>query len=141
MNCLLKAAFAFYGTGADPYTFSEAASNTFAEARASMLDLVGCLQTLLPLFYSPGFLSDCAPLLKEAMIELVRLSTDSHGRTQLSKAFKLCTPLKTENEALDVINWAASGLIGMAMLDYPFPSNYGISLPGKGAYGYLWTTI
>ncbi|ELR16807.1 lysosomal ProX carboxypeptidase [Acanthamoeba castellanii str. Neff] len=102
-----SAPLAFYGTGISPYAFTDSASDTFAQAR-------------------PG----CAPLVSRAFDVLQKLSATSDGRARFSAAFKLCSPLNSQADAEAVINWVDSGLIGMAMLDYPFATNYGISLPG-----------
>lgn len=79
----------------------------------------------------PPYIEGCAPLIKKGFAELQQLATYPQGWASITQAFRLCTPIKSQNDAFAVINWVDSGLIGMAMLDYPFPTNYGISLPGR----------
>jgi len=46
----------------------------------------------------------------------------------MSKALGTCTPIQSESEGDSWINWIVSGVADMAMLDYPYPTNYGIPL-------------
>lgn len=83
-----------------------------------------------PLYVRARNRAGCAPLLSRAFDVLQKLSATPDGRARFSAAFKLCSPLNSQADAEAVVNWVDSGLIGMAMLDYPFATNYGISLPG-----------
>ncbi|ELR11692.1 prolylcarboxypeptidase isoform 2 preproprotein [Acanthamoeba castellanii str. Neff] len=101
-----SAPLSFYGTGISPYAFTNSASDTFAQARLG-----------------------CAPLIAQAFETLQRFSATPEGCERFAKAFKLCGPLNSQAEASAVVYWVEMGLASMAMLDYPFASNYGVSLP------------
>jgi hypothetical protein len=76
-------------------------------------------------------------LIAQAFETLLRFSTTPVGRERFAKAFKLCGPLNSQAEASAVVYWVEMGLASMAMLDYPFASNYGVSLPGTPFFQWL----
>jgi len=71
----------------------------------------------------------CGPLVEQAFSELNNLSMTPAGLNTFTEEFHLCEPLENYDDAQTVIEWITSGLSGMAMLDYPYATNYGISLP------------
>eukprot|EP01087_Luapelamoeba_hula_P025072 TRINITY_DN977_c0_g1_i1.p1 TRINITY_DN977_c0_g1~~TRINITY_DN977_c0_g1_i1.p1 ORF type:complete len:531 (+),score=76.80 TRINITY_DN977_c0_g1_i1:216-1595(+) len=106
-----SAPFAFYDTGVSPYIFTETATATFGAAKER-----------------------CDSTLASALKLMNSLSRTQAGRDRIAKSFKLCnvstsSPLSLAG-AQAVIGWVESGLVGMAMLDYPYSTDYGISLPG-----------
>eukprot|EP01130_Rhizamoeba_saxonica_P005733 TRINITY_DN2277_c0_g2_i3.p1 TRINITY_DN2277_c0_g2~~TRINITY_DN2277_c0_g2_i3.p1 ORF type:complete len:444 (-),score=69.82 TRINITY_DN2277_c0_g2_i3:165-1496(-) len=102
-----SAPFSFLGSGISPFAFTEAASNTYETAR-------------------PG----CGQNIKVALSDIEKYAATPDGRTKISKDFNLCKPISTQNEGIEVLNWAVGGLMGQAMLDYPYPTEYGISISG-----------
>jgi len=100
-----SAPFAFYGSGVSPYAFSEAASFTYENA-----------------------LSGCGSIIKKGYSLLYDLSTTQSGRDKLSTTFKLCYRLLNQSIAQDFINWVDAALQSQPMLDYPYPTNYGINI-------------
>ncbi|KAL6073285.1 Dipeptidyl peptidase 7 [Balamuthia mandrillaris] len=107
-----SAPFGFYGTGTSPYAFSDATTETFAQAKP------GCDKTISAVFD-----------------QMQKLAVTASGRQKLAHDFKLCHGTKkdrilSKEGAEQLIAWVVDGLQGMCMLDYPYPTNYGISLPG-----------
>jgi len=52
------------------------------------------------------------------------------GRDQLSITFNLCNNTHpTYDDAWALIDWVQAGLLDQCMLDYPYPTDYGIPLP------------
>jgi hypothetical protein len=100
-----SAPFGFAGSGMSPYSFTDAATATFAAA-------------------VPG----CDVAIQKAINLMFQLAVTSGGRAQLSQKFQLCTPLQSIDDAYNLIYWAVAGLEDMCMLDYPYPTNYGISV-------------
>jgi len=89
-----------------PTSFMDAAQNTYESA-----------------------LDGCGDAIQDAFTTMFNLSATEAGRKNFTASFKLCGPLQSQSDALQVIQWVQDGFTGMAMLDYPFPSDYGISLP------------
>jgi len=103
-----SAPFGFVGTHKSPSLFALAASFTFEDAQ-------------------PG----CGTAIKSSLATFMELTKSQSGRDQIHDKFKLCGNEKlSETEALEVANWLITGFLDMCMLDYPYPTDYGISLPG-----------
>ena len=66
----------------------------------------------------------CSDAIRSSWQRVFFLSRSQSGRATLSSEFKLCKPLKTEEEALQLANWASSAFDFMAMGSYPYPSTY-----------------
>jgi len=105
-----SAPFAFDGTGVSPYAFSDAATQTFAQAG-----------------------QNCDTIIANAFATMEKVANEgAAGLARLAEDFSLCggaSALPSLDAAWDLIYWAVGGLQGMAMLDYPYPTNYGIPLP------------
>ena len=100
-----SAPFAFVNTpGMDPYRFMDTTTKTYAAS-------------------GPG----CDVAIGVALQQIQTLSQTEAGRAQLTKEYSLCSPLQTTD---DLLGYTESALVDMAMLDYPYPSNYGLTLPG-----------
>lgn len=52
------------------------------------------------------------------------------GKAELVKTFKLCEPLKTADDINKFIDWLANIYINLAMVNYPYPTNFLAPLPG-----------
>jgi len=72
---------------------------------------------------------NCGKVIQEGFKVLQNWSQTPVGLNYLSESFKTCAPLTSKAEAEALINWVLDGLTGMAMLDYPYSTDYGISLP------------
>eukprot|EP01089_Gocevia_fonbrunei_P021585 TRINITY_DN843_c0_g1_i2.p1 TRINITY_DN843_c0_g1~~TRINITY_DN843_c0_g1_i2.p1 ORF type:complete len:526 (+),score=107.68 TRINITY_DN843_c0_g1_i2:132-1709(+) len=103
-----SAPFAFPGTGVSPDAFTIAASNTFEQA-------------------APG----CGSALKDAINQLEQLTQTQQGRNTIVEKFNLCSqPYLSYSDAVAVLDWVVNGLQDECMLDYPYPTNYGIPIVG-----------
>jgi len=100
-----SAPFNFVGSGISPYAFVDAASETFESSKKG-----------------------CGTAITAAIQQMEALAITTPGRATLKQNFQLCSDLPDANAARAVINWAVDGLQGMAMLDYPYETNYGISV-------------
>ena len=61
---------------------------------------------------------------------MLNLSNTPSGLSKISDTFQLCQPLKTYNDGVGFVGWIQSALVDMAMLDYPYPTDYGVYFPG-----------
>eukprot|EP01091_Cochliopodium_minus_P011042 TRINITY_DN3063_c0_g1_i1.p1 TRINITY_DN3063_c0_g1~~TRINITY_DN3063_c0_g1_i1.p1 ORF type:complete len:493 (+),score=126.84 TRINITY_DN3063_c0_g1_i1:2-1480(+) len=102
-----SAPLAFDGTGISPYEFMDTAQNTYS--------LSG---------------KNCDTVIASALRNLASLGMTQQGRTQISNTFKTCSPYTSYNDIENLLNWIENGMIDMAMLDYPYPTNYGVEFPG-----------
>eukprot|EP01120_Amphizonella_sp_Union-15-10_P011217 TRINITY_DN4702_c0_g1_i1.p1 TRINITY_DN4702_c0_g1~~TRINITY_DN4702_c0_g1_i1.p1 ORF type:complete len:489 (-),score=72.58 TRINITY_DN4702_c0_g1_i1:23-1489(-) len=100
-----SAPFGFYGSGISPYAFSDTATATFEAAR-------------------PG----CSKAIEQAFQQISELAKTSPGREKIKSDFNLCKDLPDENSVQDLVDWAVDGLQDMAMLDYPYVTDYGIEV-------------
>jgi len=100
-----SAPFNFLGSGISPYAFSLAASETFNQAGPN-----------------------CGPMIKTGFELLASMAQTDDGRKRMSSYLQTCSPITSTDNAISWINWIVDGLTGEAMLDYPYPTNYGIHL-------------
>ncbi len=56
------------------------------------------------------------------------------GRTILSDQFRLCSPIKDENDVVSLLNWLQSPWFDLAEGDYPYPSSYIPYALGEGLH-------
>lgn len=78
-----------------------------------------------------GSSEHCAGNVRAAWSILQEMATTVEGRWALSKAFRLCDTLASEEEVLTLLaGWITSAWAYMAMGNYPFPSTY--ILNGQG---------
>ena len=96
----------FYGSGNTPYAYSNVCNSDYIEADPT------CFAELTRLF----------PLIED-------LKTSSNGLKLLSSAFRTCQPLSSEQDVDDLVDVLDGILSTLPMLDYPYPTNYGLQLP------------
>lgn len=58
------------------------------------------------------------------------MSKNETGRSELVKMFKLCDPLTNDVDIDKLNDWLANIYIDLAMMNYPYPTNFLIPLPG-----------
>lgn len=51
------------------------------------------------------------------------------GRKKLTGIFKLCSPLKTEDDVTELEYWISETWVNLAMVDYPYPASFLEPLP------------
>ena len=100
-----SAPFGFYGSGIPPSAFSLATTNTFETSAAG-----------------------CSARVEDFWRQFQSQMTTQSGRNAIASSMKLCSVPATEAEAAAVMDWVIAGLSDMAMLDYPYETNYGISV-------------
>ena len=73
---------------------------------------------------SGGSTDRCKTNLKAAWPRILARGKTAAGRTLISTAFKMCKPLQTADDAMDVVQWAEGPWGTMAMGNYPYASSY-----------------
>ncbi|XP_021718453.1 lysosomal Pro-X carboxypeptidase-like isoform X2 [Chenopodium quinoa] len=70
---------------------------------------------------------NCFNTIKESWGELQSMGENTDGLNQLTKTFHLCGELKNTQ---DLSDWLSSAYSYLAMVDYPYPSDFLMPLPG-----------
>eukprot|EP00759_Apiculatamorpha_spiralis_P011463 PhF_6_TR18887/c0_g1_i2/m.27512/K01285/PRCP; lysosomal Pro-X carboxypeptidase len=100
-----SAPFAFVNTpGMNPYKFMDTCTGTYASAQLG-----------------------CDTKLHEEFMLIQQGEKTQQGRAALTKKYKLCSTLQDGD---DLLGYVTNALVNMAMLDYPYATDYGINLPG-----------
>jgi len=68
----------------------------------------------------------CDSKLGAELLRIQNLSMSDTGRAALTEEYQLCSPLLPND---DLLGYTSDALADMAMLDYPYPTDYGIPLP------------
>ncbi|KAF5749695.1 lysosomal Pro-X carboxypeptidase [Tripterygium wilfordii] len=71
--------------------------------------------------------TSCFITIKESWDALVSEGLKENGLAQLSKTFHMCQELKSVE---DLVDWLESAYSYLAMVDYPYPSDFMMPLPG-----------
>jgi len=69
----------------------------------------------------------CSDSIHQAFVLIQKTGSTQQGLTTLTNKFNLCFPLTNVN---DLINWAESAITSLAMIDYPYPTNFLEPVPG-----------
>lgn len=72
--------------------------------------------------------TSCFNTIKDSWDELVSVGGKNDGLVKLTKIFRLCRKLKSVNELSD---WIDSAYSYLAMVNYPYPANFMMPLPGN----------
>jgi lysosomal Pro-X carboxypeptidase len=73
---------------------------------------------------------NCSSSIREAFTTIQKMGTTQSGRNQISSTFKLCSTLQDANDVNNFVQWLEGGLEYMAMIDYPYPNNFLMPVPG-----------
>ncbi|KAL6058240.1 Dipeptidyl peptidase 2 [Balamuthia mandrillaris] len=74
--------------------------------------------------------SRCPDIVRKGFSEVLRLAAQGpKGLAELSKEFSLCKPLRDQHDVEHLILWAENGYGTLAMMDYPYPTNFLAPLP------------
>jgi len=92
----------FYNTGVTQWIFNQIITADFKEA-------------------------GCSDFIHQAFVLIQKTGSTQQGLTTLTNKFNLCFPLTNVN---DLINWAENALTSLAMIDYPYPTNFLEPVPG-----------
>jgi lysosomal Pro-X carboxypeptidase len=66
----------------------------------------------------------CDAAWSTALTGITALTTDPAKWPALSSTFSLCTPISSAVNVTQLVNWLTSGLVDMAMTDYPYATNF-----------------
>jgi pimeloyl-ACP methyl ester carboxylesterase len=102
-----SAPLAFHGTPEyNPWAFMDTAQNTYGAADAR-----------------------CPSAIGDALNAMNVLGATASGRANLTAAFSLCAPLKSFDDVVALSQYIQGALVDMSMLDYPYPTDYGVEFP------------
>jgi len=96
----------FYDTGVSQWIFAELTTNDF-----SLYDV------------------QCPNSIREAFLLIQQEGKSPKGRESITAAFGLCSPLQSEADISLLINWISNGLYYMAMINYPYPTDFLTPVP------------
>ena len=71
----------------------------------------------------------CEGKVKEGFKNLVDLSLSTVGLQKISDTFKLCRRLASQHDFTHFLSWLRNAFTVMAMLDYPYPTDFMAKLP------------
>lgn len=57
------------------------------------------------------------------------IAASDEGKSWLSEAWKLCTPLESSSDVETLINWYSEIIVNIAMVNYPYPTSFLAPLP------------
>jgi dipeptidyl-peptidase-2 len=72
----------------------------------------------------------CPVIVREAFYWLLVNANTPEGLEMITQEMKLCKPVKTEEDINQLVLWAVTAFGNLAMSDYPYPTDFGIKLPG-----------
>lgn len=65
------------------------------------------------------------------MLNFSKTASTDEGKTWLSTEWNLCQALKTDNDTQTFIDWLTEIYGNVAMVNYPYPTNFLATLPGN----------
>ncbi|CAE7949177.1 PRCP [Symbiodinium sp. KB8] len=68
--------------------------------------------------------AECVTQVRDGFAALFRLGNSASGRSTVTSSMRLCTPLKSADDAAAVAGWAANGFSFLTMGSYPYASSY-----------------
>ena len=73
----------------------------------------------------------CGIKVKDAFFRMQALvKMGPKGLASISKSFNLCSPMKSDSDYAQLIGWIRNSFAQLAMMDYPYPTNFISPLPG-----------
>jgi len=91
-----------------PYAFNEVVTNDFANAK-------------------PG----CADYFRQGFQTLKELRTQSEHYAALKKELNWCSDIQSASDVDGIYGWISGAMGTMAMLDYPYPTDFMANVPGS----------
>jgi len=105
----------FYGTGVSQWSWNEVYKNEISLK----------FQVVTNDFNEAG----CADDIRTAFTDIIQLGNYQAGLNILSSDFKLCQPLSNANDVDMLVNWIEGAIGFLAMIDYPYPTNFVAPVP------------
>ncbi|RZC42264.1 lysosomal Pro-X carboxypeptidase, partial [Asbolus verrucosus] len=72
---------------------------------------------------------DCSVPLQKSWKIIRNLTTSDDGKNWLTNQWKLCNPLKTQEDIEKLIQWFSGILVNIVMVNYPYPTTFLAPLP------------
>ncbi|KAJ8297859.1 hypothetical protein KUTeg_024390 [Tegillarca granosa] len=73
---------------------------------------------------------NCALNIAKSWSVIDSIGDTGSGKTFLTDTFQLCSPIKTSDDVDELKAWLQDTYVDLAMVDYPYPSNFLAPLPG-----------
>ncbi|XP_051843179.1 lysosomal Pro-X carboxypeptidase [Antechinus flavipes] len=73
--------------------------------------------------------SKCSETIQDSWKAIDRLASTGEGLQWISEAFHLCNPLRSQMDVIMLKSWLAETWVNLAMVDYPYSSNFLMPLP------------
>ncbi|XP_071449372.1 lysosomal Pro-X carboxypeptidase [Hetaerina americana] len=73
----------------------------------------------------------CSDRIRASWGAIDRVSANADGLKWLSSNWSLCSPLQNSQNVSALKDWIAGMITNVAMLDYPYPTNFILPLPGN----------
>ncbi|KAL1493398.1 hypothetical protein ABEB36_011459 [Hypothenemus hampei] len=73
----------------------------------------------------------CVNTLTKSWGILRNLTKTDKGKTDVSNTFKLCQPLKNQNNTDALLSWLSDIYVNIVMINYPYPTSFLVPLPGN----------
>nr|XP_023015538.1 lysosomal Pro-X carboxypeptidase [Leptinotarsa decemlineata] len=73
----------------------------------------------------------CSETIKKSWKIIRSFTMNDTGKSELSKYWKLCSPLNTTADVQALIDWLTEIYVDIAMLNYPYPTNFLAELPAQ----------
>ncbi|CAH1969985.1 unnamed protein product [Acanthoscelides obtectus] len=73
--------------------------------------------------------STCVDNIARSWKDIKRLARNDTGKANITKILSLCKPLKTDGDITDLISYLSEIYINLAMVNYPYPTNFLAPLP------------
>ncbi len=72
----------------------------------------------------------CPNRVRAGFAALLDTANQPGGLATLTEIFGLCKPLQTAADLEHLVLWAVNSFVNLAMMDYPYPTNFLAPLPG-----------
>ncbi|XP_050441621.1 lysosomal Pro-X carboxypeptidase-like [Adelges cooleyi] len=74
---------------------------------------------------------ECGQTIRSSWKAIDNVTSTDEGKEWLSKQWKLCSPLTNSDDVSKLKGWASEVYVNMAMINYPYPANFLMPLPGN----------
>ncbi|KAK3849173.1 hypothetical protein Pcinc_044058 [Petrolisthes cinctipes] len=75
--------------------------------------------------------SECAEVIRKSWAAINSVTSSVEGKAWLSNAWKLCQPMRTEEDVKTLKDYLTNVWTNLAMADYPYPANFLAPLPAN----------
>ncbi|XP_025411982.1 lysosomal Pro-X carboxypeptidase-like isoform X1 [Sipha flava] len=75
--------------------------------------------------------TECGLTILKSWSTIDSATETAHGRDLISLRWKLCSPLKNDDDVLKLKEWISEVYVNLAMVNYPYSANFLAPLPGN----------